>query len=61
MYGKLGEAINGSNYFLDGCDKQDTDTHKITFNTVDGVPDCNSIKMVDLSDQSKLGRRSYDV
>lgn len=29
------------------------DTHKITFNLVDGVPDCNSIKMVALSDQSK--------
>lgn len=28
-------------------------THKITFNLVDGVPDCNSIKMVALSDQSK--------
>lgn len=25
-------------------------THEITFNTVDGVPDCNSIKMVALSD-----------
>jgi hypothetical protein len=29
------------------------DTHKITFNLVEGVPDCNSIKMVALSDQSK--------
>lgn len=24
------------------------DTHKITFNLVDGVPDCNSIKMIKL-------------
>lgn len=45
MYGKVGEANNSSNYFWNGCDKQDTDTHKITFNIVEGVPDCNSIRM----------------
>jgi hypothetical protein len=35
----------GFNAFLMGWTPSREDTHKITFNIVDGVPDCNSIKM----------------
>lgn len=43
----------GLNPFPIGFTRVSTDTHKITFNLVDGDPDCNSIKMVALSYQSK--------
>lgn len=34
--------------FCDGERRRSFDTHKITFNIVEGVPDCNSIKMEEL-------------
>jgi hypothetical protein len=48
----FGHVVSGK-YFTGSSIEHSFDTHKITFNLVDGVPDCNSIKMVALSDQSK--------
>jgi len=37
--------IGGYGSFVWGAKKENVDTHKITFNTINGEPDCNSIKM----------------
>lgn len=45
-----GWLLGGGIWAFDTCDDGDgrRDTHKITFNLVDGEPDCNSIKMIKL-------------
>lgn len=45
MYGAVGVSANDTPYLWGGSVKEQSDTHKITFNLVDGEPDCNSIKM----------------
>ena len=44
MYGIL-DKYKDSEYFWNGPKKQVVDTHKITFNLIDGEPDYNSIRM----------------
>jgi len=39
------ELFGFNSIFIWGEKKETVDTHKITFNTIDGEPDCNSIKM----------------
>lgn len=38
-------AIYGKSGTVWGVDRMLRDTHRITFDTIDGVPDCNSVKM----------------
>jgi len=40
--------ISGSDKLLWGFNRADCDTHKITYNTIDGVIDCASVKMIEL-------------
>jgi hypothetical protein len=39
----------GSNVGVWCCINSDCDTHKLTYNTIDGVIDCASVRMVELS------------
>ena len=47
-YGHTSEYPDHCGGFIHSYIKGSADTHKITFNLVDGVPDCLSIKMIKL-------------